>query len=128
LVEGFEAGQDAGMRAWGAGAVAAAGAALLLSGCGTGTEGTASTIAERVGCTGYETSSEQIFVTESGTCRIDGRKVELYYFADPAARDTYVDIAAEEGGLYLVGPDFAVEADRTTLETLRAQHGYDLRG
>ncbi|WP_148572332.1 hypothetical protein [Nocardioides caldifontis] len=116
------------MRAWGGGAVAAAAAALVLSGCGADSGSTAARIAERVGCTGYETSNEQIFVTESGSCRIDGRTVELYYFADRAARDTYVDIAAEEGGLYLVGPDFAVQADRSTLETLQAQHGYDLRG
>ena len=81
-----------------------------------------------MGCAGYETSSEQIFVTESGTCRIDGRDVELYYFADSAARDTYVDVASDEGGLYLVGPDFAVKADRGTLETLQAQHGFSLEG
>ena len=116
------------MKAWGAGAVAAAVATLGLSGCGAGTTGSAAEVAEQVGCTGYETASEQIFVTESGTCRIDGREVELYYFADADARDTYVDIASEEGGLYLVGPDFAVEADRGTLELLQAQHGYSLRG
>ena len=116
------------MRAWGAGAVAAAAAALTLSGCGADAPGTAARIADRVGCTGYETTDKQIFVTESGTCRIDGREVELYYFADRGARDTYVDIAAEEGGLYLVGPDFAVRSDRTTLETLQTQHGFELRG
>ena len=116
------------MRGWGGGAVAAAATVLALSGCGGGAPATAEKIAERVGCSGYETTAEQIFVTESGTCRIDGREVELYYFADRGARDTYVDIAAEEGGLYLVGPDFAVRSDRTTLETLQTQHGFELRG
>jgi hypothetical protein len=115
-------------NAWGAGAVAAAVGTIALSGCGAGATGSAVEVAESVGCTGYETSSEQIFVTESGTCRIDGREVELYYFADGGARDTYVDVASEEGGLYLVGPDFAVKADRATLETLHAQHGFSLRG
>lgn len=106
-------------------------AAATLGGCSGGDSPgieSGSDVADLIGCTGFEATSDEIFVTEGGPCDLDGLPVSVYYFADTDARDSYIDVGSDFGGLYLVGDRWAVETDgdRAALESLRENVGGEI--
>lgn len=107
-------------------------ATMVLAGCSGGDSGggedvgSGQDVADMIGCTGWTDDSEEMFVTEGGTCDLDGEEVGAYYFADDEARDNYVDVASGFGGLYLVGDGWVIDGKRAVLEDLQADHGGEL--
>jgi hypothetical protein len=104
---------------------------LVVAGCGGDDGGAGGSnkvksgddLAELVGCTGFTDDTEEMFVTEGGSCSLEGQDINIYYFGDQRARDEYLEIATGFGGLYLVGVNWLVEAKRATLAELKAEHG-----
>jgi hypothetical protein len=102
---------------------------LALAGCGGGgSDGdggdveSAADAAEVIGCsssTKHET--EELYVTDAAACSIDGADVTVFYFSTNEARDSYIDAAAAFGGQYLVGDQFAVDAEPEVLDTLEGK-------
>ena len=109
---------------------ATAAAVLVLAGCGG--EGDADSVssgqdvADLVGCTGFANDSEEMFVTEGGSCDLEGEDLGVYYFGDQDARDSYVETASGFGGVYLVGDGWAVEGPPAVLEDLQSDVGGEL--
>lgn len=104
------------------------GAALLLAACsgsedGAGDIASGQDLADAIGCTGFSNDSEEMFVSEGGTCQLDGEEIFIYYFADNAARDNYVDVGSEFGGNYLIGDNWVVDAPSATLDAIKADIG-----
>lgn len=102
-------------------------AALMLTGCSGSDDGaevdSGQAVADMVGCEGFEATSEEMYVTEGGPCQLDGEEISVYYFADEDARDSYVEIASDFGGNYLVGDSWVVDAPPAVLDELEEQHG-----
>lgn len=102
--------------------------AVVLTGCG-GSGGpdvsSGQDVADAVGCTGFENDSEEMFVSEGGTCTLDGEEIQVYYFADNAARDNYVDVAKQFGANMLMGDHWVVSAESATLDKIKADIGGD---
>ncbi len=82
-------------------------------------------VADLVGCTGFDNNSEEIFVSEGGPCDLDGEQINVYYFADNDARDSYVDMGSDFGGNYLVGDGWVVDGSSAVLDTIQDEHGGD---
>lgn len=110
---------------------------LLLVGCG-GDDGSgdgdgggggggggvdsAAAAAKVIGCpSSSDHETDEAFVTDAATCELEGQEVTVYYFSTNDARDSYVDAAGAFGGQYLVGDQFAVEADPELLGTLKGK-------
>ncbi|CAB4733124.1 unannotated protein [freshwater metagenome] len=64
-----------------------------------------------------------MFTTEGGSCKLDGETLYVYYFADNDARDNYLDIGGDFGGLYLIGDGYVIEGKRATLDALQDDIG-----
>lgn len=85
-----------------------AGLALLvaLAACGGGgSDGpvTPASLASDLGCSGFTaTTTEELGVREVGTCSLDGSSVRVLTFATNDARDTFVTVAQQFGGIYVV--------------------------
>jgi hypothetical protein len=97
---------------------------LGLTACGGGDASVSSgaDVAEAANCSDYKGGSDQQFISDGGTCTIDGQDVFVYYFADNDNRDQWVNVATQiAGGDYLVGDHFAVQAKMPQLE--KAQEG-----
>lgn len=81
-------------------------------------------VADLVGCTGFENSSEEVYVTEGGPCEYAGGTIFVYYFAETDDRDGWVTAASAVGagvGVdddFLVGDGFVVSAPTAVLEQL----------
>jgi hypothetical protein len=103
-----------------------AGCSSSDSGDGGDSVGSGQDVADMIGCTGWADDSEEMYVTEGGTCDLEGEEVGAYYFADNEARDNYVDVASSFGGLYLVGDAWVIDGPRDVLEGLQADHGGEL--
>lgn len=114
-------------------AAALAASTVLLVSCG-GDDGGGSDVssgqdvADLVGCTGFEADSEEMFVTDGGSCTLDGEDIEVYYFAEQDAQDNYLDIAGGFGGQYLTGDNYIVGAPPAVLEELQADIGGEITG
>lgn len=114
-------------------ATATATAVFVVAGCGGGGDAGSGSgvssgqdVADLVGCTGFANDSEEMFVTEGGSCDLEGEELGVYYFGDQDARDSYVDTASGFGGVYLVGDGWAVEGPPAVLEDLRSDVGGEL--
>lgn len=112
-------------------AVAMLTAALALSACsGSDSPGgdvkSGQDVADLVGCTGFEPTSEEMFVTEGGPCDLDGEEITVYYFADSDAKDGWVEIASGFGDVSLTDGDWLVSAELATLDKLKADIGGSL--
>jgi hypothetical protein len=97
---------------------------LVLTACGGGDASVSSgaDIAEAANCSNYKGGADQQFISDGGTCTIDGQDVFVYYFSDNDNRDQWVNVASElAGGDYLVGDHFVVQANTPQLE--KAQEG-----
>lgn len=69
-------------------------------------------IAQVLGCSGFEEGdSEELGVDEDGTCRLQEEEIHVYTFARTEARDTYIEIAKQFGGEYVIGDNWAVQYD-----------------
>lgn len=57
-------------------------------------------LAADAGCSNFtqNDSSDQLFVRESGSCRIDGQDAYLYTYDDDKAQQRWLDAEAEFGG------------------------------
>lgn len=102
--------------------------AFAFAGCSSGPGsdiGSGQELADAVGCSDYTGDSEEMFVSEGGSCTLDGEDIAVYYFADNDARDGYVEIGSDFGGNYLVGDHWVVDAKSETLEKLRDKLGGD---
>lgn len=101
----------------------------LLTACGGGGSSTPAVssgadVAKVVGCTGYQGGTEQQYVAEGGTCKVDGADVYVYYFADNADRDNWVKVATvAAGGEYVVGDHFAAQGDTSQVKAMAAKSG-----
>lgn len=112
-------------------------AAPLLAGCGVGDgvrmEGvtfidSGQDVADMIGCTDFSGDSEETYVTEGGSCDLDGETVYAYYFEDNDRRDSWVEVASRFGGPYLVGDAWVIDGPPAVLEDLQAEHGGELSG
>lgn len=107
-------------------------AALLLAGCsgddggGSDQVGSGQEVADMIGCTGFTGDSEEMYVTEGGSCELDGETVSAYYFSDDDRRDSWVEVASDFGGPFLVGEGWVVDAKPAVLEDIQAKHGGEL--
>ncbi len=104
-------------------------AAVLLTSCGSDSDTyeTGRDLADAVGCNGYIDDSEELFVLEGGGCELDdGTDVAVYTFSDSDARDAWLDVAQDFGGVYLVGDAWVVDADWATLDDLQPELGGDI--
>lgn len=104
-------------------------AALLMTGCGGDDSekvGSGQEVADMIGCTGFTGDSEEMYVTEGGACNLGGEEVYAYYFSDNARRDSWVEVASNFGGPYLVGDGWVVDAKPAVLKDLQAEHGGEL--
>ena len=95
---------------------AVAGAALV--GCGVVDEprtfATARALADRIGCTAYEAdTSDQEFVTDAGSCLLQGTDIDVHVFSANDQRDQWLDVATEAGG-----PSTFVTGDRWTVRAM----------
>jgi len=89
-------------------AVLAAAVSLLASCGGSDEPANITDIAEQVGCENPSpASTEELYVREAVDCA-DGSRVLT--FASNEARDNFVEIAEEFGGVYETGDRYAVEA------------------
>ncbi len=91
---------------------AAALAVFLLAGCGGGSAAAPSTpqaLAQKIGCTDYQASGGQMLAREVGRCQLDGQAVYLHTFPDSTTRDQWLEVARVAGGVFAVGPDWAVQ-------------------
>lgn len=79
-----------------------------------------------IGCTGFEGDSEEMYVTEGGGCDLDGERVYAYYFSENDRRDSWVEVASQFGGPYLVGDGWVVDAKPAVLEGIQTDHGGEL--
>lgn len=108
----------------------AAGLLLFVAACGNGDEGASvdsgQQLADMIGCTGYEGDSEEMYVTEGGACQLDGDEIYVYYFSDNDRRDSWVEVASQFGGPYLVGDGWVVDAKPAVLDDIKADHGGEL--
>lgn len=69
-------------------------------------------IAQVLGCSGFEEGdSEELGVDEDGTCQLQEEEIHVYTFARTEARDTYIEIAKQFGGEYVIGDNWAVQYD-----------------
>lgn len=107
--------------------------AFAVAGCG-GSSGTtaevtsAASAADAIGCeTSTPSETTELFVTDAAECTIDGNEVSVYYFSTSDARDSYLDIAGQFGGQYLVGDNFLVDASPEVLQELQTALGGDIR-
>ncbi|MDQ3431098.1 MAG: hypothetical protein M3467_02555, partial [Actinomycetota bacterium] len=75
-------------------------------------------LARLVGCREYNNTSSVVFVAEGGTCVLDGKAIDISYFASIADRDAFVAVLRDVNGRAVVGPNWAVHA--FTPEQLRA--------
>lgn len=91
------------------------------AGAGGGVD-SAAAAAKAIGCSSSsDHETDEAFVTDAATCELEGQEVTVYYFSTNDARDSYVDAAGAFGGQYLVGDQFAVEADPELLSTLKGK-------
>ncbi len=102
-------------------------AALMMTSCSssdTESVGSGQEVADMIGCTGWSnTSEDDTFVREGGTCQLNGQEVGVYYFLDDMARNGYVEEGSAMGGNYLVGDGWVIEAPSAVLDQLEAEHG-----
>lgn len=100
---------------------------LLIAGCGeedTSLVGSGQDVADLVGCTGFENSSEELYVAEGGPCEYAGGTIFVYYFDETDNRDDWVIAASAVGAGtggdddFLVGDGFVVAAPTDVLEQL----------
>lgn len=107
-------------------------ATMVLVGCSGGDSGggedvgSGQDVADMIGCTGFEGDSEEMYVTEGGSCSLDGEEIYAYYFSDNDRRDSWVEVASQFGGPYLVGDGWVVDAKPGVLESIEADHGGEL--
>ena len=113
--------------------------ALLTTSCSisdTESVGSGQEVADMIGCTGWSNTSEEAetpsdrdtltyeaYVHEGGTCRLNGQEVGVYYFLDEMARVGYVEAGTAQGGNYLIGDSWVIEAPSVVLDQLEAEHG-----
>ena len=93
---------------------------LLLAACGGSgpSVGSVEEAADLIGCSDVERDDEMLFVTEGAVCDRDGERVWVMYFASNEARDNYVEVGEQMGGLMLVGDHFVVDAKPDTVRSL----------
>lgn len=116
-------------------------AALLvtLTACGGGGDGdsggssggdfaSAQEVVDAIGCVDYTGDSEEMFVTEGGTCTLDGKDVYVAWFKNEKAQSNWTDVAGEmSGDLILAGDGWSVYGPgRATLESIREDLGGDI--
>ena len=88
----------------------------------------AADVAEAIGCsTSSPYSTEELFVTDAAKCDIHSEEVTAYYFSTNDARDSYLEIAGQFGGQYLVGENFLVEATPAGLKALQEEVGGEIK-
>ena len=105
---------------------------VALAACGGGTSSpdveSGSDVAEAANCSGYTDDSDQMFVTDGGSCEVDGEEAFVYYFADNSNRDQWFDTASGlAGGRYLVGDHFVIQAKAATLKAMQGDLGGELK-
>lgn len=85
-------------------------------------------IVDAIGCTEYVTGSEEIFVTEGGTCQLDGQAVTIAWFRTDALQQSWTDIADQfAGDLVLAGDGWTTYGpDRATLERIQSNLGGEI--
>ena len=88
----------------------------------------AADVADVIGCsTSSPYSTEELFVTDAAKCDVNGEEVTAYYFSTNDARDSYLEIAGQFGGQYLVGENFLVEATPAGLKALQEEVGGEIK-
>lgn len=86
-------------------------------------------MADELGCDTFTaTTTEELGVREIGTCNLDGKEVRLLTFASNDARDTYVKIASEFGGRYVVKDrQVFTSDDGATVDAINAKVSGEIR-
>ena len=67
-----------------------------------------SALAQKIGCTGFATTSPTLYASDEGNCDLGGATLDVVTFADNGTRDKWVQAAKSFGGSYVVGDRFAV--------------------
>lgn len=92
-------------------------AVLALAGCSSGSHQatpagppTAQSIASKAGCTGWraDTAPLALYVSQSGTCLLNGAEITVDVFKDNAMRDRWLATAAAFGGAFGHGDRWAI--------------------
>lgn len=92
--------------------------ALTIAGCGGGGKSGSSggtvnpaDIAAKAGCTGYSSSSGELYVKEGGDCDLNGQTINVKTFQDTAARDNWLKIAQSFGGVFGEGDRWVISGE-----------------
>jgi hypothetical protein len=94
--------------------------ALVLTACGSsdGTPPSATDLASDLGCTFHDTSDE-LFIKQGGPCGT----VTVYTFSGDDTRDSWLKVAENFGGVYLVGDGWVITGKQAQLEAAKAKVG-----
>ena len=106
--------------------------ALMVTACGSASSSagvkSAADAAKAIGCTASSpASTSEIYVTDLATCTINGTEVKVYYFSTSDALNSYVEIAGQFGGQYLVFSNYLVDANPSVLSELQKSVGGDIK-
>lgn len=88
---------------------------------------TPESVAASIGCTNVTAgSTQEIYVKSLSTCQLDGKKVNLYSFANETDRDNWMKVASSFSGSGTYFPEGLVVVsapDTATADTIRAKLG-----
>lgn len=96
----------------------------LLAACGSSSDSPpdAAALASDLGCQLQDTSDE-MFVEQGGPCGT----VRVYTFSGDDTRDSWLKVAENFGGLYLVGDAWVITGKQAQLEAAKAKVGGDIQ-
>lgn len=99
-------------------------AVATLTACSSGSAyASASNIASKIGCTS-PTPSQQLNSQSGVSCTLDGKKVDIYVFANNTARDNWLVVPPVPGIYYGKGEKWAIRCvDRSVTEKAVAAAG-----
>jgi hypothetical protein len=86
-------------------------------------------LASRLGCSGFTQGTQiELFVREQGDCQFDGATVTLHTFTTGDAAASWLQVAQNFGGIYVVGDRWAISVDtQDKANAVRAKLGGDIR-
>lgn len=103
---------------------------FLAAGCGGSDDsgdsiGSGQELADAIGCADFANDSEEMFVTDGGSCTLEAEDdLTIYYFKDDASRDNWIEVASAFGGeSQLEGSNFVVVGDASLLEKIKGKIG-----
>ena len=87
----------------------------------------ASTAAEKVGCTSPTPREVPMLATDAVDCTLNGVETKIFYFSTNSSRDKQIELGGGFGEQYLVFDNFVITGAPDFLATVQESAGGDIQ-